>query len=138
MMGDTRTMTTLTIGIADTDEMKARARRIMGGEEPPAPGDPTVWFGSTESFARILSAANRDMLRLIAAHEPDSLDALVALTGRAKPNLSRTLKAMIAHGIVRMERNGRKLAPRVVHDRVVLELALTGMPASPATKGHRP
>jgi hypothetical protein len=42
--GDTRTMTTLTIGIADTDEMKARARRIMQGEEFAAPANPR--FGS--------------------------------------------------------------------------------------------
>ena len=133
--GDTRTVTTLTIGIADTDELKARARRIMQGEEQPSPGEPAVWFGSTESFARILSAANRDMLRLIAEREPESLDALVALTGRAKPNLSRTLKAMIAHGIVRMERSGRKLAPKVIPDRVVLALEL--IPTSDK-QGDRP
>lgn len=132
-------MTTLRIGIADTDDAKARASRIMRGEERPAPGEPAIWFGSTESFARILSAANRDMLRLIAEHEPESLDALVALTGRAKPNLSRTLKAMIAHGIVHVERNGRKLAPKVTHERVVLELALTGMSAMPTPiEGDRP
>lgn len=130
-----RAVTTLTIGIADTDEMKARARRIMLGGEQPAPGEPSVWFGSTESFARILSAANRDMLRLIAEREPESLDALVALTGRAKPNLSRTLKAMIAHGIVRMERSGRKLAPKVIPDRVVLTLEL--IPTSDK-QGDRP
>ena len=28
------------IGIADTDEMKARAMRIMQGAEQPAPGEP--------------------------------------------------------------------------------------------------
>lgn len=66
----------------------------------------------------ILSAANRDMLRVIAEREPESLDALVALTGRATSNLSRTLKAMIAHGIGRMERSGRKLAPKVIYDAI--------------------
>ncbi|WP_052134368.1 HVO_A0114 family putative DNA-binding protein [Sphingomonas sp. 37zxx] len=54
------------------------------------------------------------------------VDALAALTGRAKSNLSRTLKAMIGYGLIRMERDGRKLAPKLIHDRVVLELALTG------------
>lgn len=65
------------------------------------------------------------MLRLIAEREPESLDTFVALTGRAKRNLSRTLKGMIAHGIVRLERSGRKLAPKVIPDRVVLTLELT-------------
>ena len=75
------------------------------------------------------------MLRLIAEREPESLDALVALTGRAKPNLSRTLKAMIVHGIVRMERSGRKLAPKVIPHRVVLALEL--IPTSDK-QGDRP
>src|SRR3546814_10245009 len=45
-------MTTLKVGIADPEEMKARTMRIARGEEKPAPSDPTVWFASTESFAR--------------------------------------------------------------------------------------
>jgi predicted transcriptional regulator len=30
---------------------------------------------------------------------------------------------MVGYGIIRMERSGKKLAPKLVHDRVVLELA---------------
>ncbi len=117
-------MTTLKVGIADPEEMKARTLRIARGEEKPSPGDPTVWFASTESFARILSAPNREMLRIIAEQAPDSLDELAALTDRAKSNLSRTLKTMIGYGLIRMERSGRKLAPKLIHDRVVLNLPL--------------
>jgi predicted transcriptional regulator len=76
-------MTTLKIGIADTEEMKARTLRIARGEERPSPDDPKVWFISTE-LSKVLSAPNREMLRLIAEREPDSLDALAELTGRAK------------------------------------------------------
>jgi predicted transcriptional regulator len=117
-------MRTLKVGIADPDEMKARTLRIARGEEKPSESDPKVWFASTESFARILSAPNREMLRVIAQEKPDSLDALAAMTGRAKSNLSRTLKAMIGYGLIRMERDGRKLAPKLIHDRVVLDLPL--------------
>lgn len=127
-------MSTLKVGIADTEEMKARSLRIARGDEKPSPDDPKVWFISTESFSKVLSAPNREMLRLIAEERPDSLDALAELTSRAKSNLSRTLKAMTGYGIVRMERSGKKLAPRLVHDRVVLELALT----SPRRKPSRP
>jgi predicted transcriptional regulator len=116
----------LKVGIADPEEMKARTLRIARGEEKPSPGDATVWFVSTESFSKVLSAPNREMLRIIAHEKPDSLDALAALTGRQKSNLSRTLKAMIGYGLIRMERDGRKLAPKLIHDRVVLELALAG------------
>jgi predicted transcriptional regulator len=119
-------MTTLKVGIASYEEMKARTLRIARGEEKPAADDPKVWFPSTESFAQVLSAGNRELLRIIAEKAPESLEELAEVTGRAKSNLSRTLKKMSGYGLIRMERGkGRKLAPRVVHDRVELDLSLT-------------
>lgn len=119
-------MTTLKVGIADFEEMKARTMRIARGEEKPAPDDPKVWFTSTESFAQILSAGNRELLRVIVEQAPGSLEELAEITGRAKSNLSRTLKKMAGYGLIRMEPGeGRRLRPRVVHDRVELGLTLT-------------
>ncbi len=118
-------MTTLKVGIATPDEIKARTMRIAKGEEKPAPGDPIVWFASTTSFAKFLSASNCEMLRVIHEQEPQSLEELSRLTGRAKSNLSRTLKAMAGFGLVRMEKGkGLKLVPKVIHDRVELVLPL--------------
>ena len=119
-------MTTLRVGIASYEEMKTRTMRIARGEERPRPDDPKVWFTSTESFAKVLSAANRDLLRVIAEQTPGTLEELSVLTGRATSNRSRTLKAMDDYGLVRMERGpGRRLAPKIVHDRVELILPLT-------------
>jgi predicted transcriptional regulator len=119
-------MTTLKIGIASYDEMKARTLAIARGEHRVRPSDPKVCFTSTESFAKVLSAGNRALLRTIADQAPASLDELAQLTGRAKSNLSRTLKTMEAYGLVRLERGERgRVAPKVVHDRVELELSLT-------------
>ena len=128
-------MTTLKVGIADPDEMKARTMRIAKGEEKPGPGDPQVWFASTESFARLLSAGNRELLRIIHEQEPESLEELAQITGRATPNISRTLKAMAGYGLVRMEKGkGLKLVPKVIHDRVELVLPLI---SRRKTKGAR-
>lgn len=118
-------MTTLKVGIADYEEMKARTMRIARGEEKPRPDEPKVWFTSTESFAKVLSAGNRELLRIIAEQAPGSVEELSDITGRAKSNLSRTLKTMVGYGLIRMERSGRKLAPKVIHDRVALDLPLT-------------
>jgi len=118
-------MTTLKVGIADYEEMKARTMRIAKGEEKPAPGDPKVWFPSMESFAQILSMGNRELLRVIDEQAPGSLEELAEITGRAKSNLSRTLKKMVSYGLVHMERDGRRHAPRVIHDRIELDLPLT-------------
>lgn len=118
-------MTTLKVGIADYEEMKARTMRVARGEEKPTPDDPQVWFTSTESFAQILSSGNRELLRVIDEQSPGSLEELSRITGRAKSNLSRTLKKMANYGLVRMDPGeGQKVVPKVLHDRVALELPL--------------
>jgi predicted transcriptional regulator len=124
-------MTTLRVGIASYEEMKARTLRVARGEERAMEDAPKVWFTSTESFAKVLSAGNRELLRVIAERSPASLDELARLTGRAKSNLSRTLKTMAGYGLVRLERGERgRIAPKVTADRVELELPLTDRRAS--------
>ena len=59
-------MSTLKIGIASYESMKARTLAIAGGRYKPAEDDPSVWFTSVESFAKVLSERNRELLALIA------------------------------------------------------------------------
>jgi predicted transcriptional regulator len=118
-------MTTLKVGIASYDEMKALTLSIARGQRKLAPREPRVWFPSTESFAKVLSAGNRDLLRVIAEKSPGSLEELATLTGRKKSNLSRTLKTMANYGLVRLERGARgRITAKVAHDRIELELPL--------------
>jgi predicted transcriptional regulator len=84
-------MTTLTIGIASHEEMKARTMAIARGELKPGPEEPKLWFTSMESIAKIMSAGNRELLRIIVEQHPESLDDLARLSGSHKSNLSRTL-----------------------------------------------
>jgi hypothetical protein len=49
-------MSTLKVGIASYDEMKALTLAIARGQRKLAPQEPRVWFPSTESFAKVLSA----------------------------------------------------------------------------------
>ena len=119
-------MTTLKIGIASYEEMKARTLAVARGELHVASDEPKVWFTSTESFAKVLSAGNRDLLRVIVEQAPSSLDELARITGKAKSNLSRTLKTMAGYGLVRLERGERgRITPKVAHDRVELDLQLS-------------
>jgi len=118
-------MRTLKVGIASYEEMKARTMAVARGERRIAPGEPKVWFTSTESFAKVLSAGNRDLLRVIVERAPKSLDELARITGKAKSNLSRTLRTMEGYGLVHLERGARgRVTPTVKHDRVELELPL--------------
>jgi predicted transcriptional regulator len=106
-------MTTLRIRIASYDEMKARTMAIARGEQRLRRDAPKIWFTSMERFARSLSDRNRALLALIAEAKPGSLAELATLSGRAKSNLSRTLKTMARltassnYGKARAARSGR-------------------------------
>jgi predicted transcriptional regulator len=118
-------MSTLKVGIASYEEMKALTMAVARGKRRLEADEPRVWFPSTESFAKVLSAANRELLRLIAEKVPGSLDELAELSGRKKSNLSRTLKTMANYGLVRLERGPRgRIAAKVLFERIELELPL--------------
>ncbi len=69
-------MTTLKVGIASYEETKARTMAVAQGDRRAAAAEPKVWFTSTESFAKVLSADNRELLRVMAEKAPSSLDEL--------------------------------------------------------------
>lgn len=118
-------MKKLKVGIANLEQYKKRTMAIARGEFKPAGGDPKVWFTSIESFTRILSDKNRELLALIAETEPESMNELAEKTGRARSNLSRTLRTMERYGLVRFVKgSGRQLAPRVQYSDIVLDMPL--------------
>ena len=118
-------MTTLKVGIAGYEQFKARTIAIAKGKYKPRPGEPKIWFTSLESFAKLLSPKNRALLKLIAQTHPDSLQELADKTGRAKSNLSRTLKTMANYGLVQFESgHGRHRAPRVKYTDLSLDVPL--------------
>ena len=116
-------MKTLKVGIATLDQYKARTMAIARGKYIPAANEPKVWFQSLHTLSQVLSDKNRALLTLIAQTQPDSPNELVEKTGRAKSNLSRTLKTMESYGLVHFEKGrGRQLAPRVKYSGVKLEM----------------
>jgi predicted transcriptional regulator len=122
-VGPNRSNGTLKVGIAPRAAIARYAREIVLGRRSRMADDPDVWFNSVESFAKILSEKNRNLLTLIAERSPDSLEELSRMSGRAKSNLSRTLRTMERYGLVRMEKgNGRKLRPVVTFEKVELLL----------------
>ncbi len=119
-------MTILKVGIASYDEMRARTMAVAHDERRVLPDELKVWFTSTESFAKVLSAGNRALLRVVAERAPGSLDELARITRKAESNLSRTLRTMEGYGLVRLERGERgRITPKVMYDRVELDLPLT-------------
>jgi len=79
-------------------------------------------FNSVEALVRLLTPDNRRLLALIRDRKPGSVAALAKLSGRAQPNLTRTLAKLSAAGLVAMDAAGRRKAPRVLLRRIVLEI----------------
>lgn len=116
-------MKTLRIGIASYEEMKERTMAIARGELKPGDDEPKLWFTSIESLARVLSDKNRTLLNLIIEQRPKSIAELETLSGRAKSNLSRTLKSMERFGLVELLKGeGSTVCPRVPYEEIRLDL----------------
>ena len=116
-------MTTLKVGIATMEEYKKRTMAIAKGDYVPAADEPKVWFQSIGTMSQVLSDKNRELLALITKLQPQSLNELAQKTGRAKSNLSRTLKTMERYGLVHFEEGpGRQIVPRVNYSGVELEM----------------
>jgi predicted transcriptional regulator len=118
-------MKTLRIGIATLEQYRDRTIAIAKGKYEPRPGEPKIWFTSLESFAKLLSPKNRALLSMIAQTHPGSLQELADKTGRAKSNLSRTLRTMESYGLVQFEEGrGRYKVPRVTYTDLSLDVPL--------------
>jgi predicted transcriptional regulator len=100
------------------EEMKAVAR----GERlaPPDAGRPT--FESVEALLHLLTPHNRRLLATIRDRKPQSVTELAELTGRAQPNLTRTLAKLEGAGFITMKAVGRRKAPRVAVKKIVVEI----------------
>jgi predicted transcriptional regulator len=98
--------------------MKAVAR----GERP-APTDAAMpSFNSVAALVRLLTPENRRLLALIRDRKPQSVVELVKMTGRAQPNLTRTLAKLEAAGFITMRAVGRRKAPSAAIKKIVVEI----------------
>ena len=101
------------------NEMKAVAR---GDRRAPADAAKPS-FNSVDAVVRLLTPENRELLAMIRDRKPQSVAELVQMSGRAQPNLTRTLAKMEAAGFITMKAVGRRRkAPSVTVKRIVVEI----------------
>ncbi len=100
------------------DEMAAVAR----GEKPAPPWAGTHTFESVDALMRLLTPENRQLLALIRDRKPQSIAELAEISGRAAPNLTRTLAKLEAVGFVQMQMVERRKVPTTVMRSLRLEI----------------
>ena len=79
-------------------------------------------FESVEALVRLLTPDNRRLLATIRDSKPQSIAALSKLTGRAQPNLTRTLAKLETAGLVETKMEGNRKAYRVRIRKVRVEI----------------
>jgi len=102
--------------------LKKEMMAVARGERP-APEDAAVpSFTSIDALMRLLTPANRELLATIRDRKPRSIAELAEMTGRAQPNLTRTLAKLEAVGFVRMRLVERRKVPTATVRRLHVEI----------------
>jgi predicted transcriptional regulator len=109
--------------IQDLSALEREMRAVARGERP-APADAAKpSFNSVEAVVRLLTPANRRLLAVIRDRKPQSVAELVKMSGRAQPNLTRTLAKLEAAGFVTMKATGhRRKTPSATVKQIVVEI----------------
>ena len=115
---------TIKVGVMPIEQYKARTIAIAKGTYIPKEDEPKIWFSSLKSMAQILSNENQELLKVILKNKPQSLKELENLTGRAKSNLSRTLKTLERYGIVELHKKNNSVVPEVMATYFTVEFGL--------------
>ena len=97
-------------------KLREEMRGVAAGERRASP----------VTAAPLLAALSRDpldLLGILLREQPASITALVALTGRAQPNVSRSLQLLAKHRLIRLVREGREVRPEPIAAAVRVDLA---------------
>lgn len=108
--------------IMSLDALEREMRAVARGERRAPAGAAKPSFNSVDALVRLLTPENRQLLALIRDRKPGSVAELVQLTGRAQPNLTRTLAKLEAAGFIRMKALGRRKAPSTAIRKIVVEI----------------
>jgi hypothetical protein len=88
-------------------ELREEMRAVVRGERRASP----------LPAAPLLAALSRDALELLGVllrEHPASVTELVAMTGRAQPNVSRSLQFLSRYRLIRLVREGREVRPEPI------------------------
>ena len=97
--------------IMSHDALKEEMKAVAKGKKK-APADAArPSFDSVEALMRLLTKENRRLLAYIRDEKPESIAELAELTGRAAPNLTRTLSKLEAAGLIKMRTVKRRKVP---------------------------
>lgn len=88
----------------DLSQLREEMRAVARGDRtaPPRPAAPLLAALSPEAM---------DLLTVVIGRHPGTITELAQMTGRAQPNVSRSLQQLERHGLLRLVKEGREVRP---------------------------
>ncbi len=108
--------------IQGLNSLEREMRAVARGERTVRADAAKSSFNSVGAVVRLLTPENRHLLAIIRDRKPGSVAELVQLTGRAQPNLTRTLAKLEAAGFIKVKAVGRRRAPSAAIRKIVVEI----------------
>lgn len=96
-------------------DVREEMRAVVRGEREPSARPAAALMSA-------LSAEALELLSLIWRERPKTIGEVAELTGRAQPNVSRSLQQLAQLGLVRLHRDGREVRPEPLVRTLELDL----------------
>lgn len=114
------------IGIKDLktalDDFVKTGEAIERGEK--ARKETGVYFTSIEAFRKALTPKRLELLHIIKAKKPASINELARMAHRNVKNISDDLKYLEQLGLIEKEDSDHKTRPVITYDRIDLQIAV--------------
>ena len=107
--------------LRDTGEVM---KKIARGEKLKPVKEPEVYFTSFEAFRKALTPKRLELLRLIKSKHPSSINELARIAKRDVKNITDDVKYLVQIGLVEKKETNRKIAPVIMYDTLMLEIAV--------------
>jgi predicted transcriptional regulator len=108
--------------IQSHDDLKKEMIAVARGKRAAPKHAALPSFNSVEALMRLLTPENRELLAIIRDRKPQSIAELAEISGRAQPNLTRTLAKLEAVGFVEMRTIERRKVPTAAVRKLRVEI----------------
>lgn len=112
------------VKIQSHKSLRAEMLAVASGSKTTGADTATPSVNSVDVLMRLLTPENRALMAILRDKRPQSVAELAKLTGRAAPNLTRTLGKLEAAGLIRMKSVARRKVPVPAARKLRLEIDL--------------
>lgn len=114
------------IGIKSIEDVLEDAKEVMKrlerGEK--VKKETGIYFTSIEAFRKALTPKRLELLHIIKAQKPSSINELARMAKRNIKNVADDVKYLEQMGLVVKKKTAQKTTPLINYDRIALEIAV--------------